>query len=534
MKYMLMIYGNEELWGSFPQEELAQVVAETNALQAELKASGEFVGAYGVGDQVLAKTVTHRRRRARGHRRPVPRGQGVPGQLRHRRRRQPGAGARDRGPGAVRPLRPGRGATADARGRRTTREPPPPATEDLLRDARAAGPRRAGAPLRPLRRRRGRGAGGAARRRGAVAGRRDDPTTRRRGCHRGDAPADRPAARRRRRAGDARTTSPRAVGRADAPTSIVPADDDTLTLLFLCCHPVLSPPSQLALTLRAVGGLTTAEIARAFLVPEATMAQRISRAKQSIKASGATVPAPAASTNAPTGSASCCTSSTSIFNEGYTTSSGDDLQRADLTAEAIRLTRLLHEAAARRRRGRRPPRADAPHRRPPGPAQPTPTARSCPLDEQDRSQWDHALIDGGRRADHARRSGRSRSAPTSSRRRSRRCTTRRRAAEDTDWRADPRPLRAARPASHPTRWRRSTARSRSRRCTGRRRGSTCSPPSTTTTRVADHHRLLAVRAHLLERAGDLDAARAAYREAARRTTSRPEQRHLEARAARLS
>ncbi|MCW2964357.1 MAG: putative subfamily polymerase sigma-24 subunit, partial [Actinomycetia bacterium] len=134
------------------------------------------------------------------------------------------------------------------------------------------------------------------------------------------------SARRRREEADA-------VLAAAGPAS-TPGHDDTLTLLFLCCHPSLSAPSQLALTLRAVGGLTTAEIANAFLIPEATMAQRISRAKQSIRAAGAAFDLP------PTGERPerlrvVMQVLYLVFNEGY-------LHRADLTAEAIRLTRLLH------------------------------------------------------------------------------------------------------------------------------------------------------------------------------------------------
>jgi RNA polymerase sigma factor (sigma-70 family) len=116
----------------------------------------------------------------------------------------------------------------------------------------------------------------------------------------------------------------------------VPNHDDTLTLLFLCCHPSLSVPSQLALTLRAAGGLTTAEIASAFLIPEATMAQRISRAKQSIKTAGATFDLPSA-TERPERLRVVLHVLYLVFNEGYT-----DVERTDLTAEAIRLARLLH------------------------------------------------------------------------------------------------------------------------------------------------------------------------------------------------
>ncbi|HEY8718699.1 RNA polymerase sigma factor [Pengzhenrongella sp.] len=117
--------------------------------------------------------------------------------------------------------------------------------------------------------------------------------------------------------------------------------DDTLTLLFWCCHPALSAPSQLALTLRAVGGLTTAQIASAFLVPEATMAQRISRAKQRIAATGGRFEPPPAAERADRLRVVLQVLYL-VFNEGYAASSGPQMQRADLTAEAIRLTRLLH------------------------------------------------------------------------------------------------------------------------------------------------------------------------------------------------
>jgi len=118
--------------------------------------------------------------------------------------------------------------------------------------------------------------------------------------------------------------------------------DDTLALVFLCCHPSLSVPSQLALTLRAVGGLTTAEIARAFMVPEATMAQRISRAKERIKAAGMRFELPP-ETERPDRLRVVMQVLYLVFNEGYTTSSGPTLQRADLTTEAIRLTRMLRQ-----------------------------------------------------------------------------------------------------------------------------------------------------------------------------------------------
>src|SRR5438552_16462939 len=178
-----------------------------------------------------------------------------------------------------------------------------------------------------------------------------------------------------------------------APAEPMPDQDDSLTLLFLCCHPSLSAPSQLALTLRAVGGLTTAEIANAFLVPEATMAQRISRAKQSIKSSGIRFDLPPEPERADRLRVVLQVLYL-IFNEGYTTSSGPALQRTDLTAEAIRLTRLLHrllpgeaEAAGLLALmlltdARRAARTDA-------------DGRIVPLAGQPRDRWDTAAIAQG-------------------------------------------------------------------------------------------------------------------------------------------
>jgi RNA polymerase sigma factor (sigma-70 family) len=170
----------------------------------------------------------------------------------------------------------------------------------------------------------------------------------------------------------------------------VPAADDTPTLLLLCCHPALSAPSQLALTLRAVGGLSTAEIAAAFLVPEATMAQRISRAKATLRGQRFDLPGVA---ELPERLAVVRQVLYLIFNEGYTASRGPDLQRAELAAEAIRLARLLH-------RSRPDPEAagllalmlltDA--RRP---ARTGPGGRLVPLVEQDRGRWDRGLIAEG-------------------------------------------------------------------------------------------------------------------------------------------
>ena len=178
----------------------------------------------------------------------------------------------------------------------------------------------------------------------------------------------------------------------DAPPA--PAVDDTLTLLLLCCHPSLTAASQVALTLRAVGGLTTAEIARAFLVPEPTVAQRISRAKQRIKASGAQfrLPPPEELSERMTAVLHVLYL---IFNEGYTASSGSALHRVELTSEAIRLTRQLRTllpedgevagllALMLLTDARRPART-------------RPDGALIPLAEQDRSQWDaEAIAEGG-------------------------------------------------------------------------------------------------------------------------------------------
>jgi RNA polymerase sigma factor (sigma-70 family) len=179
----------------------------------------------------------------------------------------------------------------------------------------------------------------------------------------------------------------------EVPPGESPQDDDSLALLFMCCHPALTPSSQVALTLRALGGLTTAEIAHALLVPFATVAQRISRAKASIRQAGAVFHAPTAAETADR-LPSVLHVLYLIFNEGYTSSEGGQLHRAELTAEAIRLTRRLHVALpqegevtgllalmllteARRRARTRPDGA------------------LVPLADQDRSLWDSAAIAEG-------------------------------------------------------------------------------------------------------------------------------------------
>jgi predicted RNA polymerase sigma factor len=158
----------------------------------------------------------------------------------------------------------------------------------------------------------------------------------------------------------------------------------------MCCHPALTPASAIALTLRAVGGLTTAEIASAFLVPEATLAQRISRAKQRIKASEAPFRMPAAE-EWKERLWTVLHVLYLIFNEGYASSGGADLHRTELSGEAIRLTRMVHRklpddgevagllALMLLTDARRPARA-------------TPDGELIPLGEQDRTLWDRALI----------------------------------------------------------------------------------------------------------------------------------------------
>jgi len=317
---------------------------------------------------------------------------------------------------------------------------------------------------------------------------------------------------------------------APAPEASAPPDDDTLKLLFLCCHPALSAPSQIALTLRAVGGLRTGEIAAAFLVPEATMAQRISRAKARIKATGAVFSLPPPEQRDDRLRAVLHVLYL-IFNEGYTASSGTDVHRSDLTTEAIRLTRTLHRllpgdgeltgllALMLLTNAHRDARSG-------------PGGVLIPLAEQDRSRWNRVEIDEGLRL----------------------------VTDALTW-SEPGPyqLQAAIAAVHAdapradqTDWPQITALYRvlsviapNQMVTlnqaaavamvdGPAAGLDLLIPLEQDERMARHHRLAAVRAHLLEMAGNPAAALIAYREAARLTTSRPEQRYLEVQAARLA
>jgi RNA polymerase sigma factor (sigma-70 family) len=337
------------------------------------------------------------------------------------------------------------------------------------------------------------------------------------------------AARRWREEAEAARTPPPLDGADFGDAGSPPARDDTLTLLFLCCHPALSPASQVALTLRAVGGLSTAEIAGAFLVPEATMAQRISRAKQRIKAAGATFELPPRAEHARRLGVVVHVLYL-IFNEGYTATSGTQLVRAELTAEAIRLARQLHRVVPGNSEvagllalmlltdARRPART-------------APDGSLVPLSEQDRTLWNaDAIAEGVALVTRALSTGPlgpyqlqaaiaavHDEAPT---------------AEATDWpqilalyalleRVAPNPMATLNRAVALA------------MVQGPAAGLAVLDTLSTDDRIAASHHLLSVRAHLLEMAGDHDAARAGYREAARRTTSEPERRHLLTRAARL-
>jgi RNA polymerase sigma factor (sigma-70 family) len=184
-----------------------------------------------------------------------------------------------------------------------------------------------------------------------------------------------------------------AAAREPLPPADVPAKDDSLALLFLCCHPSLTPGSAIPLTLRAVGGLTTAEIATAFLVPEDTMAKRITRAKQRIKASQVPFRMPAGGERAGR-LASVLHVLYLMFNEGYAATAGPRVARADLSNEAIRLVRALQQALPDEPEvtgllalmlltdARRPARTGA-------------HGELVPLAEQDRTRWDRALIAEG-------------------------------------------------------------------------------------------------------------------------------------------
>jgi RNA polymerase sigma factor (sigma-70 family) len=304
-------------------------------------------------------------------------------------------------------------------------------------------------------------------------------------------------------------------------------EDDTLTVLFMCCHPSLTPASAIALTLRAVGGLTTGEIASAFLVPEATMAQRISRAKRTIKESGVPFRLPPAD-DYPATLRNVLHVLYLMFNEGYVSSAGADLGRPQLSDEAIRLARMVHGQLS-----------DDPEvagllalmllvdaRRP---ARTTAAGDPIPLSEQDRTLWDHERIaEGSALLDRAVGEGRigeyQLQAAIAA------IHDRAAQAADTDW---PQihalyELLERMTGSPIVRLNRAVAAAMAH---GPAEGLTVLDgidPS-----LAGNHRLEAVRAHLLEMAGDVNGAVEHYQAAARLTTNLPEQRHLAMQAARL-
>jgi RNA polymerase sigma factor (sigma-70 family) len=306
--------------------------------------------------------------------------------------------------------------------------------------------------------------------------------------------------------------------------------DDTLILLFMCCHPAVSPASQIALTLRAVGGLTTAEIARAFLVPVATMTRRISRAKQHIKESGIPFGTPPSSERAERLGAVLHVLYL-IFNEGYAATSGPRLQRSELSAEAIRLARVVHRllpddaevtgllALMLLTDARRPARTG-------------PGGELIPMAEQDRSLWNtESIAEGvGLITDALPRGP---TGPYQLQAAIAAIHDEAPSADATDWpqilvlyellmRTSDNPVVALNHAVAVAMVR------------GPQAGLDLIGKLEVNERIAEDHRLHAVRGHLLEMAGDLLAARDSYEAAARRTVSLPHQRYLHTRAARLT
>jgi RNA polymerase sigma factor (sigma-70 family) len=304
-------------------------------------------------------------------------------------------------------------------------------------------------------------------------------------------------------------------------------EDDTLVILFMCCHPTLTPASAIALTLRAVGGLTTGEIARAFMVPEATMAQRISRAKQGITSSGAAFSMPT-DTERDARLVSVLHVLYLMFNEGYAASSGPDIHRADLSSEAIRLTRAVRDklpndgevagllALMLLTDARRAARAG-------------PIGELIPLDEQDRTRWNKDTIaEGIVLVSCAMSMGgagpyRVQAAISALHDEAAR-------AADTDWPQilalyevlglmSDNPMVTLNKAIAAAMVHGPTA------------GLEILASLDSDARIRGHYRLDAVRAHLLERAGDRVGAAAHYRTAAERTMSLPERTYLATKAA---
>ena len=312
-----------------------------------------------------------------------------------------------------------------------------------------------------------------------------------------------------------------------APVEPASAEDDTLLLMFLCCHPSLTPGAAIPLTLRAVGGLTTREIAAGFLVPEATMAQRISRAKAKLKAAEEPfrMPSPEERTAR---LASVLHVLYLLFNEGYSTSAGPELARTDLSGEAIRLSRMVRSALPDHPEvtgllalmlltdARRPARTSA-------------GGELVPLAEQDRRLWDRALVAEGMAlitdALRARRLG------------------------EYQVQAAIAALHDQAPSHAKTEWPKIIALyARLEQMTGNPMvalnravavamvqgpAAGLAARDGLDERLGDHHRLHAVRAHLLEEAGDRVGAAAEFAAAAARTANLREQRYLRSRAARV-
>ncbi|MDX3001517.1 sigma factor-like helix-turn-helix DNA-binding protein [Kribbella solani] len=338
------------------------------------------------------------------------------------------------------------------------------------------------------------------------------------------------SARRRREENAAQLAAPEEFVTAGPEIDDLAGRDDTLTLLFLCCHPALSPASQIALTLRAVGGLTTAQIAAAFLVPEATMAQRISRAKRSIKQAGSTFELPP-ETERDVRMGAVLHVLYLIFNEGYTASSGTSLHSAELTTEAIRLVRGVRKllpddgevagllALMLLTDARRPARTGA-------------DGALIPLAEQDRSKWDRdAIVEGDALVMDAL--ARTQLGPYQVQAAIAAVHDTAERADDTDWRqivalydvlehlVDNPMVKLNHAVAVAM-------------ADGPKEGLAVLEPLESDDRLTSNHRLDAVRAHLLEMSGDIAGARESYLLASRRTTSVPERNYLQSKADRLT
>jgi RNA polymerase sigma factor (sigma-70 family) len=336
------------------------------------------------------------------------------------------------------------------------------------------------------------------------------------------------SARRRREDAVVAATPPAVLAGADVSLT-GPADhDDTLILLFLCCHPSLSPSSQVALTLRAVGGLSTGEIARAFGVSDATMAQRISRAKQQIREAGArfTMPGPAERDERLRTVQQILYL---IFNEGYTASGGERLVRTDLATEGIRLTRLLRMLLPRdaETAGLLALMLLTDARRA---ARTAPGGILVPLAKQDRAKWDRPLIAEGTALAEQTLATTKALGPYQIQAAIAAVHDEAASVEDTDWaevlalyqlldRVSPGPMVSLGRAVAIAMVRGPQA---GLAATGELAGA-----------LGRHHRYHAVRGHLHEMAGDRETAAEDYRTAAKYATNIPEKRYLERKLAAL-